>query len=102
MAVFEHHARQALVFRVRGRSFAWYLDNHHGDGRMALWCKAAAGEQEVRVSDGPDRYFVPPYVGRRGWVGLRLDTKIDWAEVAELVEDSYRMIAPSRLTALLE
>jgi predicted DNA-binding protein (MmcQ/YjbR family) len=86
-----------VTFRVRDKNFAMYMDNHHGDGRIALWCKAARGAQEVLVQADPSQFFVPPYVGPKGWVGVRLDRRIDWRGVAQLITDSYRMIAPKRL-----
>ena len=89
-------------FRVRGKTFAWFLNNHHGDGRIALNCKAPPGEQAVLVASDPERFFVPPYVGPSGWIGVRLEGEVDWDEVAELVEESYRMTAPKRLLARLD
>ena len=79
------------TFRVRGKLFAHFADDHHGDGRTALWLKAA-----------PERFFVPAYVGPRGWVGARLDGEVDWEEVAELVEEAWRLIAPKRVVAAFE
>ena len=61
------------TFFVRKKSYVMFLDNHHGDGRLALWCAAAAGVQKALAETSPDSYFVPPYVGYRGWVGVRLD-----------------------------
>ena len=90
------------TFRVRDKIFAMYHDHHHGDGRVAVWCKALPGAQEVLVSADPDRYFIPPYVGHHGWIGVRLDGAIDWGELADLVEEGYRMTAPKRLIALLD
>lgn len=67
---------------------------------MALWCKAAPGDQAALVGGDPERFFIPPYVGRHGWVGMRLDRGgIDWEEIAALVTESYRLIAPKRLAA---
>lgn len=86
------------TFRVRDKIFAMQAG---GDGRMALWCKAPPGAQEVLVGSDPERFFVPPYVGHNGWVGVRLDTEVDWDEVADLVQESYCMTAPKRLSALL-
>jgi predicted DNA-binding protein (MmcQ/YjbR family) len=86
------------TFRVRNRIFAM---EKRGDGRISVWCKAPPGSQMVLVGADPDRFFVPPYVGHKGWVGMRLDRKPDWAEVAALVERSYRLIAPKRLAALI-
>jgi hypothetical protein len=86
------------TFRVRHKIFAM---EKRGDGRSSLWCKAPAGSQMVLVGADPERFFVPPYVGHKGWVGVRLDCKPDWDEVAELVKRSYRLIAPKRLAALV-
>ncbi|MBI5949755.1 MAG: MmcQ/YjbR family DNA-binding protein [Chloroflexi bacterium] len=86
------------VFRVRGKTFAWYLENHHGDGRIAVAVKAPPGAQETLLAADPARFFFPPYLGPNGWVGLRLDTgAVDWDEVAFLAEQSYRLFAPKRL-----
>ena len=90
------------TFRVRDKIFAMFLDNHHGDGRVAMWCKAPPGAQDVLVGSDPARYFVPPYVGHHGWVGVLLDPPPDWDDVADLVVDSYRLTAPKRLAALLD
>ena len=76
-------------------------NNHHGDGRPAVWCKAGPGNQQLMVKAAPKRFFVPPYVGPSGWVGVYLDGAVDWAELADLVADSYRLVAPRRLAALL-
>lgn len=91
------------TFFVRDKkSFVMYLDDHHGDGRLALWVGAPPGVQAQLVDEEPDRFFVPPYVGGRGWVGVRLDVAVDWDEIATIVEDSYRLVAPRRLLALLD
>ena len=87
------------TFRVREKIFAMPRSS---DRRVALWCKAPPGEQAALVAEDPARYFVPPYVGHRGWVGVWLDGAVDWREVAELVEESYRMTAPKRLVAGLD
>jgi hypothetical protein len=71
------------------------------DGRISLWCKAPPGSQMVLVGADPERFFVPPYVGHLGWVGVRLDRRPDWDEVAALVKRSYRLVAPKRLAALV-
>ena len=91
-----------LTFRVSDKIFAQYEDNHHGSGRVEMWCKAPPGAQEVLVGAEPERFFVPPYVGHHGWIGVRLDVPVDWGVVAGLVADSYRMTAPKRLAALVE
>src|SRR5262245_13308734 len=87
------------TFRVHDKIFAM---EKRGDGRISLWCKAPAGSQMVLVGADPERFFVPPYVGHKGWVGVRLDQQPDWDEVAALVRRSYRLIAPKRLAALIE
>lgn len=84
------------TFRVRDRISAM---EKRGDGRISLWCKAPPGSQAVLIGADPERFFVPPYVGQKGWVGVRLDRDPDWDEVAELVRRSYRLIAPKRLAA---
>jgi predicted DNA-binding protein (MmcQ/YjbR family) len=94
---------QHVGYRVRGRTFAWLTEDHHGDGRLALTCKVPPGAQQALVAADPERWFVPPYLGPRGWVGLLLDTPgVDWDEVAALVADSYRLVAPRRLAARLD
>ena len=89
------------TFRVKNKLFAMYAaaGKHHGGGRPAVWCKAAPGNQELMVRAAPDRFFVPPYVGPSGWVGIWLDRVADWAELAELLRDSWRLTAPKRLLA---
>jgi len=82
--------------------FAMYTDDHHRDGRVALWCKAPQGAQEILVGASPKRFFVPPYVGHKGWIGVHLDIEVDWNEVAEHVKESYRMTAPRHLAKLLD
>ena len=87
------------TFWVHKRMFATFASarNHHGAGRDAVWCKAAHMTQEMVVARWPDRYFVPPYVGHRGWVGVRLDTDPDWDRVADVIEAAYRTSAPASL-----
>ncbi len=87
------------TFRVRGKIFAMH---RRGDGQPAVWCKAPAGGQGVLVGADPTRFFVPPYVGHRGWIGVRLDAGSEREEVADLVVESYRMTAPKRLAAVLD
>lgn len=84
------------TFRVRDRIFAM---EKRGDGRVSVWCKAPSGSQAVLVGADPRRFFVPPYVGSKGWIGMRLDDKPDWDEVAAIVTRSYRLIAPKKLAA---
>lgn len=88
------------AFAVRKKTFVMYMDDHHGDGRLALWCKAAPGAQEVLIGSDPERFFVPPYVGPQGWVGVRLDRPpTDWATVQSLIEEGWAIQAPKRLAA---
>jgi hypothetical protein len=73
------------------------LTNHHGDGRFAIWCAAAPGTQQLLVGTDPERFFRPPYVGHRGWLGVRLDRRLDWEELAGIAEDAYAEVAPGKL-----
>jgi hypothetical protein len=84
------------------KTFVMYLDNHHGDGRLALWCAAPAGVQHTLVTEEPDRFFRPPYVGGRGWLGVRLDRAVDWGEIGGICADAYRQVAPKTLVAQLD
>lgn len=94
----ERQSHGAPTFFVRGkRAFLMVLTNHHGDGRFAVWCAAAEGMQGVLVRADPERFFVPPYVGHRGWLGVRLDRGLDWDELAGIAEDAYAEVAPARL-----
>ena len=87
------------VYKVGGKIFAM----QHGVGeRMSLWCKAPPGVQGALVGARPDRIFVPPYVGHRGWIGIWLDGDPDWDEIADLIDESYRMTAPKRLLKELD
>jgi len=85
-------------WRVRDRIFAMC---HVTDGRLALWCKAPPGTQELLVAADPARFFRPPYVGPKGWIGVRLEGRPDWGEIVFLIRRSYRMTAPKRLAATL-
>ncbi|HSG38851.1 MAG TPA: MmcQ/YjbR family DNA-binding protein [Thermoanaerobaculia bacterium] len=85
---------------VRGKKTFVMFANHHHDDRLAFWCAAPDGAQEALVASDPQRFFVPPYVGYRGWLGVRLDVApVDWDEIAELVTAAYRVVAPKRLLA---
>lgn len=88
-------------FRVRGKTFATYTVNHHGDGRIALWLNAPAGAQELYANAEPKHFFVPPYVGPRGWLGVNLDKGISWKRVAKLVREAYEKVAPPALSRSL-
>jgi hypothetical protein len=94
----ERLSHGAPTFFVRGkRAFLMVVRNHHGDGRFAIWCAAADGMQRMLVEADPERFFVPPYVGQRGWLGVRLDRAVDWDELAGLAEDAYAEVAPAKL-----
>ena len=82
------------------KTFVMFADHHHDD-RVAIWCAAPEGAQDVLVGAEPQRYFVPPYVGHRGWLGVYLDVEVDWDAVALIVEDAYRCVAPKQLLAEL-
>ncbi len=85
-------------FLVRKKTFAYYLDDHHGDGIVAITCKVAPGDHELLAKAQPDRFYLPAYIGAKGWVALRLDVgEIDWDEVRELLCESYRRVAPKSL-----
>lgn len=83
------------------KTFVMYA-NHHHDDRLAFWCAAPDGAQEVLVAESPERFFRPPYVGHRGWLGVYLDVPVDWDEIADLVTAAYRTVAPKRLLAELD
>jgi hypothetical protein len=94
----ERLSHGAPTFFVREkRAFLMVLTDHHGDGRFAIWCAAADGMQAMLVEADPDKYFVPPYVGYRGWLGVRLDRGLDWGELAGIAEDAYAEVAPAKL-----
>ena len=94
----ERLSHGAPTFFVREkRPFVMVLTDHHGDGRFAIWCAAPQGLQSMLVEVDPERFFVPPYVGHRGWLGMRLDRALDWNELAGIVEDAYAEIAPPKL-----
>jgi len=79
------------------KQFVMLDDHHHGADHLAFWCAAPPGAQGELVTSDPARFFVPPYVGHRGWVGMRMDDGVDWDEVREVVTDAYRQVAPKRL-----
>jgi hypothetical protein len=94
----ERLSHGAPTFFVREkRAFLMVLTDHHGDGRFAVWCAAAAGMQAMLVNAEPERFFVPPYVGHRGWLGVRLDRGLNWEELTGIAEDAYADVAPAKL-----
>jgi hypothetical protein len=97
----ERLSHGAPTFFVRGkRAFLMVLTDHHGDGRFAVWFAAPAGLQGTLVEADAERFFVPPYVGHRGWLGVRLDHGLDWDELAGIAEDAYAEVAPPKLVEL--
>lgn len=91
------------AFLVRKKTFAYFLNDHHGDGIVAVTGKALPGDNAALAASQPGRFYLPAYIGPKGWVALRLDVgKVDWDEVTELVHGSYLLIAPKRLAALVE
>ena len=88
-------------FRVKGRTFATYVINHHGDGHLALWLRSPPGAQSLYVDAEPECFYVPPYVGPKGWLGVDLDKGLSWLRVADLVREAYAEVAPKSLTAQL-
>lgn len=96
----ERPSHSAPTFFVRGKkSFVMFHDDHHGDGILGIWCAAPPGVQAELVETEPDRFFVPAYVGHRGWVGVRLDRSPDWAELRHIVTQAYCQVAPKTLVA---
>lgn len=88
------------AFLVRKKTFAYFLNDHHGDGIVGVTCKVAPGDNQALATAQPGRFYLPDYLASRGWVALRLDVgEVDWDEVAELMAESYRRIAPKRLAA---
>ena len=95
----ERAGAQHLALKVAKKIFGYYQYDHHGDGRIALCCKAPPGEQSLLVRESPRQYFVPPYVGKKGWVAVRLDLpRVDWTAVKSLLFGAYFMTAPKRLS----
>jgi hypothetical protein len=87
-------------FYIRKKTFAYFLDDHHGDGILGITCKVLPGDNKALVAFDPARFYMPAYVASKGWVGLRLDVgEVDWNEVKELVTHSYLLVAPKRLAA---
>ena len=90
------HGAPSFFVREK-RCFAMVLTDHHGDGRFAIWCAAGDGVQAMLVEADGERFFRPPYVGHRGWLGVRLDRGLDWDELAGILEDAYAEVAPAKL-----
>jgi len=101
--VTERPSHGAPTFFVRDKkSIATVWNDHHGDGRVGLICAAPPGVQQQLVDEEPDRFYVPAYVGHRGWIGVRLDRKVDGDEIDEILRDAYRCVAPAKLVAEMD
>ena len=96
---YEKVAWSAPTFRVGDRQFAMFVDNHHGVGFAGTWLKAPEGAQEELVASNPARFYVPPYVGTAGWVGVKLDAKTDWKFLAVLLTEAYEGAAATQSAA---
>jgi hypothetical protein len=96
------HGSPAFFVRDKKQFAMLWASGHHDHDFPHLWCAAPVGAQESLIASGPDRFFRPPYVGHRGWIGVRLDGDVDWSEISELAQDAYRAIAPACLVALLD
>ncbi len=95
------HGSPAWFVRDK-KTIAMFVDDHHGDGHLGIWCAAPPGVQEVLVDTEPERFFRPPYVGHRGWIGVDLAVDPDWDEVREILVDAYRCVAPKTLVRQLD
>lgn len=92
-----------IAFRIRKKIFAYYLFDHHGDGRIAFCCKSTLNDQRRQVREDPDSFFVPAYLGPKGWIAMRLDLDdVDWAVVADVARIAYQALAPRKLAFLVE
>jgi hypothetical protein len=101
-AVCEMHGDHAS-FLVKKKTFTYYLNDHHGDGIIAVNCKVLPGDNAALVKAHPERFYMPAYIASRGWVGLRVDVgEVDWEEVADLISGSYQLVAPKKLAAMVE
>jgi hypothetical protein len=99
----ERLSHGAPTFFVRDKkSMATVWDNHHGDETLGLVCAAPPGVQQQLIDEEPKRFYVPAYVGHRGWIGVRLDVAVDWDEIAEILDDAYRCVAPPTLIKQLD
>jgi predicted DNA-binding protein (MmcQ/YjbR family) len=87
---------------IQGKKTFVMFSNHHHGGRLGFWCAAPLGAQDLLVVGAPDQFYVPPYVGHRGWLGVYLDVPVDWEEINGIVRDAYQSVAPRKLAALVE
>jgi hypothetical protein len=96
------HGAPTWFVRDKSAFVNFWVHGHHEHQFPHLWCAAPAGNQSELIASDPERFFRPPYVGHRGWIGVHMDGQVDWAEVAELCEDAYRTVAPTRLIRILD
>ena len=95
------HGTPTLFIREK-KTLCSLWEDHHGDGELALWCPAGPGVQAELVESDPDRFYLPPYVAHRGWIGVRLDVDPDWDEIEAILDDAYRLVAPKALVKQLD
>mgnify|MGYP001583131002 CR=1 FL=1 len=96
-------AGEHLCFRIRKKTLGYYLFDHHGDGIVAFCCKSSVGEQRQLIREDPESFFVPAYLGSKGWIAIRLDlAEVDWEAVDELARRAYQALAPRKLAALVD
>ncbi len=99
----ENAGETHLAFKIRKRIFGYYQCNHHGDGIVAFCCKSSLSDQRRLVKEDPESFFVPAYLGAKGWIAIRLDlNEVDWDTVSELARRAYQELAPRKLAALIE
>lgn len=96
------HGSPSFFVRDKKVVCSFHRDGIHGEHGMSIWAPAPPGVQEQLVEDEPERFYRPPYVGGRGWIGVRLDRDIDWDEIDGIVRDAYRLVAPKRLAILID
>jgi hypothetical protein len=96
------HGAPTWFVRDKSTFVTYWGDGHHQDQFPHLWCAAPPGAQQELVETEPERFFRPPYVGARGWIGVRLDGQVDWGEIANVCEEAYRVVAPPKLVKLLD
>jgi hypothetical protein len=90
-------------FKVKKKTFAYFVNDHHGDGIVGVWCKVLPGDNASLIEADPERFYMPGYVGPRGWVGLRMDVgRVNWSEVEELAKGSYQLVAGKRLSGVAQ
>lgn len=101
--VAERLSHSAPSFFIGGKkTFVMFVDSHHNDDIVGIWCAAPVGEQQARIEEDPERFYRPPYVGHRGWLGVRLDRPVTDEELTEIIVEAWRCIAPKRLLAAFD